>query len=391
MAGYTKNSDGTYSVNYDDERFKAVENEKSQSIKETENMYDNMINNSNKYYQDQINASKEWADKQSKLQQDKTNFLIEKTEQEKQKAEADYTKEQKGAYSDYMKQSNDYGIKAEQLASSGLQNSGYSESSKVSMWNTYQNRYASARESFNQAVLNYNNAIKEAQLANNEALAQISHEALQNQLELSLQGFEYKNSLLQTKKQQVNQLNDTYYNRYQNVLAQINAEIDNQVGYDKWKAEQERAQKELAEKIRQINLEHDRWMKEFEANQKQRKIENALKEKESERNYQLALAQEKRAERAASSSSTKSTRSSGSYSVNSGNIGKVENKKPTLSSNAQQILNIYNGSQNMNGFMANTGIKAAMGNGIKPYIMSQYNAGKISDTDAELLFEKLGL
>lgn len=388
MAGFTKNSDGTYSVNYDDKRFKAVENEKSQSIKETEKMYDNMINNSNKYYQDQINASKEWADKQTKLQQDKTNFLINKTEQEKQKAESDYTKEQKGAYSDYMKQSNDYGVKAEQLASSGLQNSGYSESSRVSMWNTYQNRYASARESFNQAVLNYNNAIKEAQLANNEALAQISHDALQNQLELSLQGFEYKNSLLQTKKQQVNQLNDTYYNRYQNVLAQINAEIDNQVGYDKWKAERE-------EKLKQFNEEHDRWMKEFKETKAQRERESEqwrkeykLKEKESERNYQLALAQEKRVAKSASSSST---RSSGSYSVNSGNTRKVENKKPTLSSNAQQILNIYNGSQNMNGFMANTGIKAAMGNGIKPYIMSQYNAGKISDTDAELLFEKLGL
>lgn len=383
MSGFTKNSDGTYSVNYEDERFKAVENEKSQSIKETENMYDNMINNSNKYYQDQINASKEWADKQTKLQQDKTNFLIDKTEQEKKKAESDYTKEQKGAYSDYMKQSNDYGVKAEQMASSGLQNSGYSESSRVSMWNTYQNRYASARESFNQAVLNYNNAIKEAQLANNEALAQISHEALQNQLELSLKGFEYKNSLLQTKKQQVNQLNDTYYNRYQNVLAQINAEIDNQVGYDKWKAERE-------EKLKQFNEEHDRWLKEFNATQAQRERESeqwrkeyALKEKEAERNYQLALAQEKRASRTASSSR------SGSYSVNSGSTEKKANK--TLSSNAQKILDIYNGSQNMSGFMANTGIKAAMGSGIKPYIMSQYNAGKISDSDAELLFEKLGL
>lgn len=377
MAGYTKNSDGTYSVNYEDDRFKAVENEKSQNIKETENMYNNMINNSDRYYQDQINASKEWADKQSKLQQDKTNFLIEKTEQEKQKAESDYTNEQKGAYSDYMKQSNDYGVKAEQLASSGLQNSGFSESSRVSMWNTYQNRYATAREGFNQAVLNYNNTIKEAQLANNEALAQISYEALQNQLELSLQGFEYKNSLLQTKKQQLDQLNDTYYNRYQNVLAQINAEIDNQVDYDKWQAERE-------EKLKQFTAENERWLKEFNATQEQRKLESeqwrkeyALKEKESERNYQLALAQEKRASQTASSSR------SGSYSVNSGS---TEKANKTLSSNAQKILNLYSSSQKMNGVVKNTTSK-----GIRSYIMSQYNAGNISDSDAELLFEKLGL
>jgi len=92
------------------------------------------------------------------------------------------------------------------------------------MYNTYQNRYMSARESYNKAVLNFDNAIKEAQLANNSALATIAYEALQQQLELSLQGFQYKNSLILQKTEAINAMNDRYYQRYQDVLAQINTE-----------------------------------------------------------------------------------------------------------------------------------------------------------------------
>ena len=169
------------------------------------------------------------------MQQANTDFAIEKIEQEKQQAEKDYTKEQKGAYTDYQRQSNAYGVNAEQMASSGLNNSGYSETSKVSMYNTYQNRVATARDSFNKAVLNYNNSIKEAQLANNSALAEIYYNALKTQLELGLEGFQYKNTLLQNQMSAKQNLEDSYYNRWHDVLDQINKE------------------NELAEQIRQYN------------------------------------------------------------------------------------------------------------------------------------------
>ena len=41
-----------YAVNYEDKRFKSVENEKKQRINEAANMYDNMINSSDKFYQE---------------------------------------------------------------------------------------------------------------------------------------------------------------------------------------------------------------------------------------------------------------------------------------------------------------------------------------------------
>lgn len=211
-------------VNYNDPRFQQVNNEKATALKEVETTYDNMINSTDKMYQDQIDASNQYADQQSQLQQEQTDFAIEQVNQNKEWAEQDYLKEQKASYSDYQKASNSYGANAEAMASRGLTGTGYAESSQVSMFNAYQNRVATARESYNRAVVEYDNQIKDAQLQNNSALAQIAYQALQTKLELSLQGFQYKNSLLEAQLQAKQQTDDRYYNRWQNVLNQINTE-----------------------------------------------------------------------------------------------------------------------------------------------------------------------
>ena len=185
-----------YDINYDDSRFTQVETDKNNALAEVDNTYDDMIANSDSFFQQQIDASKEWAETQTKNQQEQTDFAIEKIEQEKAQAKKDYTKEQSGAYVDWQKQSNQYGANAEQAAAAGMTNTGFSESSQVSMYNTYQNRVATAREVYNNAVLNYNNAIKDAQLQNNARLAEIAYQALQEQISLSIEGFQYKNQLI---------------------------------------------------------------------------------------------------------------------------------------------------------------------------------------------------
>lgn len=262
-------------VNYDDKRFTEVKNQEATAVRETEGKYDNMINQSDTFYQQQIDASKDWANKQSELQQAQTDFAIEKTEQQKEQAKKDYTKEQKGAYADYQKATGQYGVNAEQLAAQGLNQAGYSESVRTNMYNTYQNRYMAARESYTQAILNYDNAIKEAQLANNAQLAQIAYEALQKQLELSLQGFQYKNQLVLQKLEAVNQQKDRYYQRYQDVLQQINTEnalaeqirqYNESLALEKQKfAEEQRQYNEtLAFQKSQAAQEQARWEKEYQ-------------------------------------------------------------------------------------------------------------------------------
>ena len=161
-----------------EEQMTQYEEEKQQRLTETEQMYGGMIDNDKQFYQDQIDESKRWAAQQSALQQEKTDFTIEQIEQQKAQTKKDYTKEQSGAYADWQKESNRYGVNAEEMAAGGLSGTGYGESSQVRMYNTYQNRLATARESYNLAILNYNNAIKEAQIQNNSALAEIAHGAV---------------------------------------------------------------------------------------------------------------------------------------------------------------------------------------------------------------------
>lgn len=252
-------------VNYNDKRFTEVNNQKTQALSELEKTYNGMINNSDKYYQDQINASKQWANTQSEIQKQETEFAIQQIEQQKAQTEKDYTREQSGAYVDWQKQSSQHGVQAEQKASQGLQNTGYSESSQVSMYNTYQNRVSTARESYNTAVQNYNNSITQARLQNNAKLAEIAYQALQSQLELSLQGFQYKNQLVLEKANKKTELENQYYQRYQNVLSQINTENALAEQIRQFNAEQKMKEKQLAEEKRQYNATLAEQKRQFNA------------------------------------------------------------------------------------------------------------------------------
>lgn len=211
-------------VNYDDKRFSEVESQKSDALKDLENTYNGMIEDSQKGYNDQIQASKDWVDKQTEIQNKNTDFAIEQINQQKDQTRKDYLKEQSGAYVDWQKQSNQYGAKAEQQASMGMANSGYSESSQVSMYNTYQNRLAAAREVYSRADLNFKNKITEAKLQNNALLAEIAYKGLQEQLSLGLEAMQYKNSLLIQKTSEKRAIDNDYYTRWRDVLSQINTE-----------------------------------------------------------------------------------------------------------------------------------------------------------------------
>lgn len=255
-----------YDINYDDKRFTKVESDKKAAINEVDKTYGNMISQSDSFYNSQINASKQWADKQTQLQQDRTDFALEKIEQQKAQAKKDYTKEQSGAYVDWQKQSNQFGAEAEQMAAQGMTGTGYSESSQVSMYNQYQNRVATAREAYVLIVQNYDNNMTEARLQNSSALAEIAYQAQKDQLELALQGFQYKNSLIIEQANKKMELENQYYARYQDVLKQINTEnalAEEVRQYNETMAEEKRQynstlkmqQAQLAEEQRQFNAQ----------------------------------------------------------------------------------------------------------------------------------------
>ena len=336
-----------YDINYDDKRFAEVEADKKQALTELNNTYGGMINNSDKYYQAQINASNQWADKQTQLQNEQTEFAIQEIEQQKAQATKDYTKEQSGAYVDWQKQSNQYGANAEQMAAQGLANTGFSESSQVSLFNTYQNRVATARESYNIAVQNFNNAITEARLQNNSILAEIAYEAQQQQLELSLAGFQYKNQLLIEKANKKTELDNTYYARYQDVLDQINTENALAEQVRQYEQNYNLNVKKLNEEIRQFNEEIERLKKkdqqEYALELRQLAQQKALAEKQlAEEQRQFNILHPANSSSGGSggsggsirksSSSKKSSSSSKKSSSSKGGITKAVQKADTPSS-----------------------------------------------------------
>ena len=184
----------SYNVNYDDDRFKQVENEKQSQLEQYNKAYDDLINERNAFTQQQQDYVNNWQTTQEQIANDNLNHQIELYNQQKDKAERDYQKEARASYADYQKEVDKYGVSRENVVNNGLSNSGYAESSKVSMYNAYQNRIASARQSLNDAKLEFDNAIKEATLQNNATLAENALTALKQKLDIALEGFNYKDT-----------------------------------------------------------------------------------------------------------------------------------------------------------------------------------------------------
>ena len=164
------------------ERYEQVEQDKNAALKENEQLYGQIKQDTDKYYTAQVDAAKQWADKQTEIQNQQNALTQEKLQQQKDKAEEGYQKEQQGAYIDWQKQSDRHGVQAEQAAAGGVQNSGFAESTLAGYYNTYQNRVATARQTYQDAVFAYDNAMKEAALRNSAALAEIAYKTLQTSL-----------------------------------------------------------------------------------------------------------------------------------------------------------------------------------------------------------------
>lgn len=213
-----------FTVDFTDKRFSDVENEKKKALEESNALYQGMIDQSDDFYQGLIDANNKNAEKQAEIQNQQTDFTIEQIEQQREQAEADYLKEQSGAYADWKEQSNPYGVEAEKQAAMGMGGTGYSESSQVRMYTAYQNRVATAREGMARANLNFDNGIKEAKLQNSSILAEIYANAYAKEAEFLLQGFQYKNTLLLEKANKQTELDALYYSKWKDVLNQINTE-----------------------------------------------------------------------------------------------------------------------------------------------------------------------
>jgi hypothetical protein len=214
----------SYTVDTTDPRLLNINVQRDTEQDNSDALYDEQIGGVDDFVTKQTNALDDYEKEQIKNQNAQTEFAIDKIEQNRENAHKDYIKEQSGAYVDWQKQSSQHGANAEAMAARGMGATGYSESSQVSMYNTYQNRVATARESFIRADTEFKNDITAARLANSSALAQIAFETLQKKLEVSLAGFQYKNTLIQQKAQARREISQDYWSRYNAMYGNIHNE-----------------------------------------------------------------------------------------------------------------------------------------------------------------------
>lgn len=255
-------------VNYDDERFTQVEQDRQNELNKYNQTYDNLIAERDKFTQQQQDYVDNWKTTQEQIANDNLQHQVDLYNQQKEKAEKEYQKEAKASYIDYQKEVDKYGVSRENVVANGLSNSGYAESSKVDMYNTYQNRIATARESMNNIKLEFDNAIKEAQLSNNATLAELALQQMKQKLDIALEGFNYKDTQTQNKLNWEYNINNNYYDRYKDVESQIN--------YENEQAEAIRQYNEqMAYQKEQAALQQQRWEQEMAYQREQDAIANA--------------------------------------------------------------------------------------------------------------------
>ena len=198
------------------------EAEKQRLINDYNAQYQNQLNEYQQL-QDQNKANIEsWANTQKDLQQKQTDYEVGLINQAKEQAEKETKTEQANAYIDYQKGLNEFGGSSEQLASQGLQGTGFAKNQDIAMNITYQNRVASANAALQKANTDYNNQMQQALLSNDANLAALAYQEMQQQYQLALDGFTYRTNLWNQKLNYETQTNNTYFDRintYRNQIA----------------------------------------------------------------------------------------------------------------------------------------------------------------------------
>lgn len=172
----------------------------------------------------------EYLDRQQEMNDKIVDTGLQKTQAqvdfEKQQYEQDAQKNAKQLYGNYQKEVSNYGANAETIAAQGLANSGYAESSRVNLYNNYQN--------------NVTNLVTEM----NKEKAKLDLQMNQAYLDADIQKAQNMVSIYQQKMQMAMNMYQTRYSLYRD-----------QVADEHWAAEFELQKRQL--EMSQANADRD--------------------------------------------------------------------------------------------------------------------------------------
>ena len=226
--------------------------------------------------------------KQNDIIQQQTQMQVDELNREKEKLQKETDKTTRGLYANWQKQANQYGATAEQLAQQGLGNSGYAETTRTALYNTYQKSVTDALNNSRDLFADYNFKIQQARQNGSIQQAQSALELYSQRLQLLTQNYELRQ------------------NREQYLYQQERDRVSD----SQW-------QKTFDEQVRQNELENQWRQQQFEY-QKQR---DAVADSQWQQQFNLS----KKNSSSGSSKKSSSSSKSGAYTI--GNNGNGENAK----------------------------------------------------------------
>lgn len=272
--------DGKINVDPNDPKLAGIKAEETETIDGYKKTIDGVIGGVDTMVADQQAKIEEGAQELIDAQNDYTDETVKIIEGQKKEARKDYEDEARGAYTEWKLQSDPFGANAEQMAANGLSRSGFSESSKVRMYQSYQSRKALAYKAFSKAMTEYNNQITMARAQNSVTIAQIASDAIKEKARIALEGFYYKNDLIIGKANKELEIGQYYDGKWQDTYDRMVDEARDERDFT-YQQEQDRKAQEWRES--EAARDQANWQAELE----QRQAENA----QDQANWQAELKQ----------------------------------------------------------------------------------------------------
>ena len=301
---------------------------------------DSLMNQQNNLLNEQQKKQADLINQQTQIQTDELNH-------EKEKIDKDVDKTTSGLYTNWQKQANQYGAQAEQLAQQGLANSGYAETTKTALYNTYQKNVTDTLNNARDLKSDYDFKIAQARQQGSVQQAQAALDLYKQRAELLTQNYELRQNREQYLYQKErDKVSDNQWQKTFDEQVRQN-EIENQWKQKNYDYQQQRDKVSDSQwnqsfdyQKQRDNISDNQWQQNFNY-QKQRdnvsdsqwwqsfnyqKSRDAVSDSQWQKQYELSkkAAASSKSSRSTSKSSGKSSKSSksssgGGLKVNSSN------------------------------------------------------------------------
>ena len=244
-----------------DERLKTIENQRQNALNESNNVYNNILRDNETLYNQQQEYVKQYQTTQDDILNKQLENNLQKIEQQKKDTRNNFDTESIRARNSYEAYVNPYGYNANRLVDNGLSNSGTVKMSNDAAFTAYNSRVATANKAMQDAITQYDLAISDARLNNDVQKAQNALAALQMNLDFTTNFYSNKANYSINQLNSNQNLDNTYYSRYQDIINQIN--------YEKEQEEARRQyEQQFAYQKQRDKVADSQWQKQYELSKK---------------------------------------------------------------------------------------------------------------------------